>query len=170
VGVLETILGLLLVGLVVGALARFAVPGPDPLPIWLTIALGLAGALVGGLAAGALGLVPEAAGPVDEEAAASAFGIFFLFAVGGATVLLILFRKLVQRRPITGPEAQRPGLKPRGLRRILTRQPHRYVEETADPEEGWAPAQLQKLVLLRDAGKISEEEYERRKTALVARL
>ena len=26
-----------------GALARFAVPGPDPMPMWLTIAIGLVG-------------------------------------------------------------------------------------------------------------------------------
>lgn len=40
---------LLLGGLVVGALARLALPGPDPMSIWATIALGLAGTFVAGL-------------------------------------------------------------------------------------------------------------------------
>ena len=33
---------------VTGALARFAVPGPDPMPLWLTLAIGLVGTLIGG--------------------------------------------------------------------------------------------------------------------------
>ena len=33
---------------VTGALARFAVPGPDPMPAWLTILIGLVGTLIGG--------------------------------------------------------------------------------------------------------------------------
>jgi uncharacterized membrane protein YeaQ/YmgE (transglycosylase-associated protein family) len=36
-------------GLVVGALARLALPGPDPMSIPMTIAIGLAGSFVGGL-------------------------------------------------------------------------------------------------------------------------
>jgi uncharacterized membrane protein YeaQ/YmgE (transglycosylase-associated protein family) len=168
---------ILLAAFVVGAVARLAVPGPDPMPVWLTIAIGIAGAVVGSVLFGIVGaLVGEgepaqpAPGATEEEVAVGALlGAFFVSLVG-ATILVVLFRKLVQKRPLTGPEAQRPGLRPRGLRRILTGRPHRYYEETASPEEGWAPDQLQKLVLLRDAGKISEEEYERRKAALVQRL
>lgn len=40
---------LALIGLVVGALARLALPGPDPMSIWATIGLGLAGTLIAGL-------------------------------------------------------------------------------------------------------------------------
>jgi uncharacterized membrane protein YeaQ/YmgE (transglycosylase-associated protein family) len=36
-------------GLIIGALARLALPGPDPMSIPATIGLGLAGAFVGGL-------------------------------------------------------------------------------------------------------------------------
>jgi len=36
-------------GLIVGALARLALPGPDPMSIPATIGLGLLGAFVGGL-------------------------------------------------------------------------------------------------------------------------
>src|SRR4029079_5239396 len=34
-------------GFITGGLARFALPGPDPMPIWLTIAIGLTGSIVG---------------------------------------------------------------------------------------------------------------------------
>ena len=46
---LAFILFILLWGLVVGGLARLAVPGPDPMPIWLTIAIGIGGSLIGGI-------------------------------------------------------------------------------------------------------------------------
>jgi uncharacterized membrane protein YeaQ/YmgE (transglycosylase-associated protein family) len=51
---LGLIIFLALWGLVVGALARLALPGPDPMSIWMTIALGLAGSFIGGLLAGML--------------------------------------------------------------------------------------------------------------------
>jgi uncharacterized membrane protein YeaQ/YmgE (transglycosylase-associated protein family) len=36
-------------GLIVGALARLALPGPDPMGIGMTILVGIAGSFVGGL-------------------------------------------------------------------------------------------------------------------------
>jgi uncharacterized membrane protein YeaQ/YmgE (transglycosylase-associated protein family) len=36
-------------GLVVGGLARLALPGPDPMSIWATAGIGLLGSFVGGL-------------------------------------------------------------------------------------------------------------------------
>jgi uncharacterized membrane protein YeaQ/YmgE (transglycosylase-associated protein family) len=48
-GLLAYILVLLLIGLFVGALARLALPGPDPMSIPATIGLGLAGTFVAGL-------------------------------------------------------------------------------------------------------------------------
>ena len=82
------LLVLALSGLVIGGLARLAVPGPDPMSLWRTIALGLAGSFVGGLLARLLGL--EAGGGI-------------LFALLGAVLLLVLYRRLVQKRGITGP-------------------------------------------------------------------
>jgi uncharacterized membrane protein YeaQ/YmgE (transglycosylase-associated protein family) len=38
-----------LTGLVVGALARLALPGPDPMTIWQTIMLGVAGSFIAGV-------------------------------------------------------------------------------------------------------------------------
>ena len=97
---LGAILSLLLSGLIIGLLARFAVPGKDPLKLWQTILLGISGSLVGGLAAGLLGVIDGDDTITAGEATAS-----FLFALGGAIVLLILHRRFVQKRPLTGPGA-----------------------------------------------------------------
>lgn len=48
------ILLLLLSGLVVGALGRLAVPGPNPMSIGRTILVGIGGSLLGGLVGGLL--------------------------------------------------------------------------------------------------------------------
>ncbi len=95
---LGAILSLLVSGLIVGLLARFAVPGKDPLKLWQTIMLGIAGSLLGGVLAGLLGFI-DGDDTVDAGEAVSSF----LFALGGAIVLLILYRKFVQKRAITGP-------------------------------------------------------------------
>jgi uncharacterized membrane protein YeaQ/YmgE (transglycosylase-associated protein family) len=78
-------------GLIVGALARLALPGPDPMSIPMTIGLGLAGTFLGGIVAW---LFLGHAGGV-------------IFAVLGSTLLLYLHRRFVQHRPITGPGARR---------------------------------------------------------------
>jgi uncharacterized membrane protein YeaQ/YmgE (transglycosylase-associated protein family) len=48
-GLLVYIVFLVLIGLVVGALARLALPGPDPMGIGITILIGIAGTFIGGL-------------------------------------------------------------------------------------------------------------------------
>ena len=80
---------LLLTGLIVGALARLALPGPDPMSIWMTIALGLAGSFLGGL--------------VARMFLGAGGGL--LFAVLGAMLLLYLHRRFVQHRGLTGPRS-----------------------------------------------------------------
>jgi uncharacterized membrane protein YeaQ/YmgE (transglycosylase-associated protein family) len=79
------IIALIIGGFIVGALARFALPGPDPMTWYMTIALGVGGALVGGIFFGVL----------------IGHSIGFLGAFIGAVVLLALYRKYVQKRPIT---------------------------------------------------------------------
>jgi uncharacterized membrane protein YeaQ/YmgE (transglycosylase-associated protein family) len=79
---------IVVVGLVIGALGRLAVPGRDPMPIWLTILVGLIGAFVGGAIAVSLGF---------------GGGGIFIVSVLVATLIVIAYRKLVQKRPITGP-------------------------------------------------------------------
>jgi uncharacterized membrane protein YeaQ/YmgE (transglycosylase-associated protein family) len=85
---LGDVLAILLSGLVIGGLGRLAVPGPDPMPIWMTIALGIAGSVAGGALALALGL--------------GVYGVFVL-SVLAATLIVIGYRRFVQKRAITGP-------------------------------------------------------------------
>ena len=91
--VLVFVLLVALSGLIVGGLARLAVPGPDPMSVWRTIAFGIVGSLLGGLIAGALGV--------------GGSGGIFLLSLVGAVVLLIAYRRIVQGRGITGPGARR---------------------------------------------------------------
>ena len=52
------VIGLIIAGLIVGGLGRLVRPGPDPMPIWLTIAIGLAASVVAGiLISGVLGFI-----------------------------------------------------------------------------------------------------------------
>jgi uncharacterized membrane protein YeaQ/YmgE (transglycosylase-associated protein family) len=48
-GLLTYLILLAISGLIVGALARLALPGPDPMGIGRTILIGIAGSFVGGL-------------------------------------------------------------------------------------------------------------------------
>ena len=41
------IISAIIIGLIIGALGRLVVPGRQPIPIWLTIVIGIAAALVG---------------------------------------------------------------------------------------------------------------------------
>jgi uncharacterized membrane protein YeaQ/YmgE (transglycosylase-associated protein family) len=88
--VLWFLLVLAVSGLVVGALARLALPGPDPMGIIATIGLGLAGSFVGGILSW---LVLGHAGGI-------------IVAILAATLLLYLHRRFVQHRPLTGPGAK----------------------------------------------------------------
>jgi uncharacterized membrane protein YeaQ/YmgE (transglycosylase-associated protein family) len=81
------ILVVLIVGLVVGAIAKLLMPGRDPGGIFVTMALGVAGAAVAGL-------LGRAAGWYDRPG--SAPGI--IASVIGAMLLLLLYRLVVTRR------------------------------------------------------------------------
>lgn len=98
---LNAILSLLVSGLIIGALARFALPGKDPLPIWQTILLGIAGSIVGGIVAALLGLIDG-----DDTLSAGEATSSFVASLAGAMLLLYLYRRFVQKRPITGPDAR----------------------------------------------------------------
>jgi uncharacterized membrane protein YeaQ/YmgE (transglycosylase-associated protein family) len=80
------ILGWILFGLVVGALAKFVMPGRDPGGIVVTILLGIVGALVGGFLGRALGLY-QAGEPAG-----------FVGAFVGAIVVLFIYRMATGRR------------------------------------------------------------------------
>ena len=75
-----TILGILLIGLVVGLIARFVTPGPNPRGIIVTIVIGIVGAVIATYGGQALGLYQ-----VGEPAG-------FFGSVLGAVILLVLLR------------------------------------------------------------------------------
>jgi uncharacterized membrane protein YeaQ/YmgE (transglycosylase-associated protein family) len=76
---------------ITGGLARFALPGPDPMPIWLTIAIGLVGSLVGAVVG-------------DQLTNGNGVAVSFV-SFGVAIALVAAYRVFVQKRPVFGPEA-----------------------------------------------------------------
>lgn len=49
---IQSIIGAIVIGLIIGALARLILPGKQSIPIWLTILVGIAAAFIGSLIAG----------------------------------------------------------------------------------------------------------------------
>ena len=64
-----SIVGWIVFGLVVGAIARFVMPGPQPMGLIMTILLGVAGSFIGGY----LGTLYHG-GPIDASQPASWLG------------------------------------------------------------------------------------------------
>lgn len=77
------LLSWLLMGLIAGALGKWIMPGKDPGGIIVTILLGIGGALLGGWIGSMIGI-----GTVDSFSLGS-----ILLAVGGALIILFLYRK-----------------------------------------------------------------------------
>lgn len=75
----------LLIGLIVGALAKFIMPGKDPGGIIVTILLGIAGAFIARFLGQAMGLYAE-----GETAG-------FIASLLGALLLLFLYRVFTKR-------------------------------------------------------------------------
>jgi uncharacterized membrane protein YeaQ/YmgE (transglycosylase-associated protein family) len=80
------ILWMLIVGLVVGALAKLLMPGRDPGGIFITMLLGVAGALIAGFLGRSFGWyhTNESAGLIAS--------------ILGAVILLAIYRMVVGRR------------------------------------------------------------------------
>ena len=71
-------------GLLAGALAKFIMPGKDPGGIIVTILIGVAGAVVGGMIGTQLGY-----------GSVTGFNLHsFVIAIGGAILLLFIYRQL----------------------------------------------------------------------------
>lgn len=83
-----SVIGTILIGLLVGIVAKFLMPGRDPGGFIITTVLGVVGAMVATYLGQALGLY----------AAGEAAG--FIGAVVGAMVLLALYRLVRRRRAI----------------------------------------------------------------------
>jgi uncharacterized membrane protein YeaQ/YmgE (transglycosylase-associated protein family) len=76
-------------GLVAGTLAKFLVPGRDPSGCIITVALGIVGALLGGLVSSQLGWGDVTSGRIDIRSVA--------LATAGSMVVLV-FGRLLRRR------------------------------------------------------------------------
>ena len=77
-----SIIGWIVFGLIVGAVAKLLMPGRDPGGIIVTIPLGIVGALIGGFLGRLLGWYGEG-DPVG-----------FIMAVIGAMLVLVIYRKI----------------------------------------------------------------------------
>jgi uncharacterized membrane protein YeaQ/YmgE (transglycosylase-associated protein family) len=174
-----TVIGILVSAFVTGALARFAVPGPDPMPAWLTVLIGLAGSLAGGG-------IAYLAGVRDPYVISTAGFI-------AAIALVVLYRRFVQRRPLLGPGAYRFPERGVGVKTYRARlekagiDPNRIGSPVArGPLAGPAPARsssgdagtpdenpahyLGLLEDLHDHGVLEDAEYDAAKARLLERL
>ena len=149
---------IMLFGFITGSLARWAVPGPDPMPIWLTMAIGLVGSLAGG------GLAIAIWGKGTQ-------GIGIL-AFLGSVLLVVAYRRFVQKRPIYGPEAFKFPDKGVGIERFQERrQKMEDMVRQAQAEQAKTSTEshLEKLRDLHEAGILTDEEFEQKKAQLEAR-
>jgi uncharacterized membrane protein YeaQ/YmgE (transglycosylase-associated protein family) len=177
------VLSILLTGFITGALARFAVPGPDPMPAWLTVLIGLAGSLAG------FGIVYAIEGHGD----AAWTGIAGFLA---STALVLAYRRFVQKRAIWGHDAyrfpergfgvpqyrerlQRAGIDPDSIGSPFSiPQPVAAPApggDVAEPRADDAPTEnpahyLGLLEELHDSGVLDDSEYEASRTRLLNRL
>jgi uncharacterized membrane protein YeaQ/YmgE (transglycosylase-associated protein family) len=168
--VFGAIIAAVLSGFLIGAAGRLALPGPDPMPFWLTVAIGLTGSAAGsGIAAALFG----ARHTLDTSGRVF---ITLLLEVGVAIALVAAYRRFAQGRPLSGPEAHRFPTRGLGIPRMRARlrrlgvDPDRLVRPGSAPRAPQDPdeiaAELEKLRDLRDRGVIADEEYERAREQL----
>ena len=155
---LASIVLIMFFGFITGGLARLAVPGPDPMPIWLTVAIGLAGSAAGGaLAIGIWGRGTQAIG---------------LLSFLGAVLLVVAYRRFVQKRPLTGPDALKFPDKGIGIDRFTERRQKmedlmRQAQHTQAAND--AESNLSKLSDLHKAGILTDEEFEAKRAEVLSR-
>jgi hypothetical protein len=102
------------------------------MPVWFTLAIGIAGSIIAGIA-----------GQILFEEPGGGYLIALLAAIG----IVIAYRRFVQGRGITGPDAKRMPSRGIGVREELE----------------------EKLRDLHDAGLLSEEEFEVKRAQLRSR-
>jgi uncharacterized membrane protein YeaQ/YmgE (transglycosylase-associated protein family) len=161
---LGAILSIVVSGFLIGGLARLAVPGPDPMPLWLTVLIGLGGSAIGG------GIAAAIIRPGSTISSGEYFWLALASVAAGAG-LVAAYRRFVQGRPISGPEARRFPTRGVGIARLRQRLQLMgvSVDRLGAPSgpAGTRAQRLEQLDELHDRGEISEEEYlERRKQVL----
>ena len=152
---LGLVLAILFSGLFTGSIARLAIPGPDPMPIWLTIAIGLAGSIVGAVAG-------------KELSNGNGYVVSFT-SFGVAVALVAGYRRYVQKRPIFGPGAR--AFPERG---IGVEQQRERLQKLGVNPDALAPdpkllerARLEAmLVELHRAGVLDDDEFASKRAAL----
>ncbi|HEV2712313.1 MAG TPA: GlsB/YeaQ/YmgE family stress response membrane protein [Gaiellaceae bacterium] len=87
------IIAFIILGLLAGLIAKAILPGDDPGGLIVTAIIGIVGAILGGF----LAQVLFDADPLDEFFDISSW----LTAIVGALILLVLYRVVVGRRPVT---------------------------------------------------------------------
>ena len=154
---LSFVFAILLSGLWTGALARLAIPGPDPMPLWLTLAIGLAGSIVGAV--------------VGKSISNNNGVVISFLSFGIAMAMVAAYRRFVQKRPIFGPGAL--AFPERGLGVEQTRE--RMQKLGVDPNALRPdPAKLEHArleAMLRDlqrAGVLTDEELAEKLAGLQA--
>ncbi|SRR5260221_3395458 len=144
---LGLVLSILISGFLTGGLARLAIPGPDPMPIWLTVAIGLVGSIIGAVVGNA----------ISHD---NGFVISFL-SFGVAIGLVAAYRRFVQQRPIFGPGALAFPERGVGVERTRERlqklgvDPNALRPDPAKLERARLEAMLQEL---HRAGVLTDEE------------
>ena len=154
---LGSILMIMLFGFITGSLARLAVPGPDPMPVWLTVSIGLVGSAAGG------GLAIAIWGKGTQG-----IGIFSFI---GAVLLVVAYRRFIQKRAVYGPEALKFPERGFGVERF--RAQRQQLEDMArktrvEQASAVTESNLQKLRDLHEAGILNDEEFEQKKAQLEA--
>jgi uncharacterized membrane protein YeaQ/YmgE (transglycosylase-associated protein family) len=155
---LGLVLAILFSGFFTGALARLAIPGPDPMPIWLTIAIGLTGSIAGALVGKAIS---------NDNGYVISFTSF-----GVAIALVAAYRRFVQQRPIFGPGAA--AFPKRGIG--VEQQRARLQKLGVDPDAlAPDPKRVERMRLeamlqeLHRAGLLDDEELHAKRAALEQR-
>jgi uncharacterized membrane protein YeaQ/YmgE (transglycosylase-associated protein family) len=156
--VLGSIVMIMLFGFITGSLARLAVPGPDPMPVWLTVAIGLVGSAAGG------GLAIAIWGKGTQGIGICSFV--------GAVLLVVAYRRFVQKRPVYGPGALKFPERGFGMDRFKDRRQkmedmmRKAQFEQASTEQ---ESNLRKLQDLHAAGILTDEEFEAKKDLVESR-
>lgn len=83
-----SILAWIVLGLIAGAIAKFLMPGRDPGGFFITILIGIVGAIIGGFIGSALG--------VGDVTGLNLWSI--VLAILGSIVLLVVYRMVTGRR------------------------------------------------------------------------
>ena len=90
---IASIIGSLIIGLIIGGLARLVMPGRDPMGCFMTALLGIGGSLVGGLIGSAIWPATARDSYTHPHRL-----LHFVLAVIGGVILLWVWRAITGRR------------------------------------------------------------------------